>query len=77
MVVHDLRPHANLVVTEDVYVATELNDMESLAASDDGQAIFYVGHSGWGPGQLENGAGRRVVVGAACHVPSMSSANTT
>ena len=54
MAVHDLRPHANLVVTEDLYVATELNAMESLAASDDGQAIFYVGHSGWGAGQLEN-----------------------
>jgi len=53
MVVHDVRPHANLLVTEDVYVATELNAMESLAASDEGQALFYIGHSGWGPGQLE------------------------
>ena len=54
MAVHDQRPLANLVVTDDLYVATELNAMESLAASDDGQAVFYVGHSGWGPGQLEN-----------------------
>jgi putative transcriptional regulator len=54
MVIHDLRPHANLVVTDDLYVATELNAMESLAASDDGQAIYYIGHSGWGPGQLES-----------------------
>jgi putative transcriptional regulator len=54
MAVHDLRPHANLVVTEDMYLATELDDMESLAASDEGQAVFYIGHSGWGPGQLEN-----------------------
>jgi putative transcriptional regulator len=53
MVVHDLRVHANLVVTEDLYVATELNAMESLAGSEDGQATFYVGHSGWGAGQLE------------------------
>ena len=54
MALHDQRPHANLVVTEDVYVATELNAMESLAGSDEGQVLFYVGHSGWGPGQLEN-----------------------
>jgi putative transcriptional regulator len=54
MVIHDLRPHANLIVTEDVYIATELNDMESLAGSDEGQASFFIGHSGWGPGQLES-----------------------
>ncbi|HZW31421.1 MAG TPA: YqgE/AlgH family protein [Isosphaeraceae bacterium] len=53
MAVHDQRPMANLVVTEDLYVATELNAMELLAASDEGQANFYVGHSGWGPGQIE------------------------
>ncbi len=53
MAVHDSRPHANLLVTDDVFIATELHDMESLAGSDEGQAIFYIGHSGWGPGQLE------------------------
>src|SRR5262249_43235175 len=53
MALHDQRPLANLVVTEELFVATELNAMELLAASEDGQAIFYVGHSGWGPGQLE------------------------
>ena len=54
MAVHDQRPLANLVVTDLIYVATELNAMELLAASEEGQAVFYVGHSGWGPGQLEN-----------------------
>jgi putative transcriptional regulator len=54
MAVHDQRAHANLVVTEDIYVATELNSMESLASSDDGAVLFYIGHSGWGPGQLES-----------------------
>lgn len=54
MALHDQRPLANLVVTDDLFVATELSAMELLAASDDGQAIFYVGHSGWGPGQLEH-----------------------
>jgi len=53
MAVHDLRAHANLVLTEDIYVATELNAMEALAGSDLGQVLFYIGHSGWGPGQLE------------------------
>jgi putative transcriptional regulator len=54
MALHDYRPLANLVVTDEVFVATELSAMELLAASDDGHAVFYVGHSGWGPGQLEN-----------------------
>jgi putative transcriptional regulator len=54
MAVHDQRPLANLVITDDLFVATELSAMELLAATDEGQAIFYVGHSGWGPGQLEH-----------------------
>jgi putative transcriptional regulator len=53
MAIHDMRMHANLVVTDELFVATELNAMESVAGSPDGQALFYVGHSGWGPGQLE------------------------
>ncbi len=54
MAVHDMRPHANLIVTDDIYVATELNAMESVAGSEEGQALFYVGHAGWGAGQLES-----------------------
>jgi putative transcriptional regulator len=54
MAIHDRRPLANLVVADDLYVATELSAMELLATSDEGRVIFYVGHSGWGPGQLEN-----------------------
>ena len=54
MAIHDLGPHANLIVTDEIFIATELSDMESLAGSDEGRAIFYVGHSGWGPGQLEH-----------------------
>src|SRR5262245_23611020 len=54
MALHDQRPLANLVVNDDLFVATELSAMELLAATDEGQALFYVGHSGWGPGQLEN-----------------------
>jgi putative transcriptional regulator len=53
MALHDQRPYANIIVTEDLYVGIELNAMEALAGSDDGQAVFYVGHAGWGPGQLE------------------------
>jgi putative transcriptional regulator len=53
MAVHDQRTHANLVVTEEVYVATELNSMEALASAVAGQVFFYIGHAGWGPGQLE------------------------
>ncbi len=56
MAVHDQRPHANLVVTEDLYVATEPTPWSPLAGSDDGQVLFYIGHSGWGPGQLETEA---------------------
>jgi putative transcriptional regulator len=54
MTVHDQRPLANLVVADDLYVATELSAMEVLAASDEGRVVFFVGHSGWGPGQLES-----------------------
>jgi putative transcriptional regulator len=51
--VHDQRPYANIVVTNEIYVATDLNSMQSVASSEEGHALFYVGHSGWGPGQLE------------------------
>ncbi|MDG3005010.1 YqgE/AlgH family protein [Paludisphaera mucosa] len=54
MAVHDRRPLANLLVGEDLYVATELGAMESLAASADGRVRFFAGHAGWGPGQLED-----------------------
>jgi putative transcriptional regulator len=54
MALHDLRLLANLVVTEDVYVATELNAMEALTGSSEGRALFYLGHAGWGAGQLES-----------------------
>jgi putative transcriptional regulator len=54
MAIHDLSTHANLSVTDEIFIATELAAMELLAASEEGRANFYVGHSGWGPGQLEN-----------------------
>jgi putative transcriptional regulator len=54
MALHDQRSLANLIVNDDLFVATELDAMELLAADNDGQGRFYVGHSGWGPGQLEN-----------------------
>jgi putative transcriptional regulator len=57
MAVHDQRALANLVITDELCVATELSAMEVLAASDEGRSIFFVGHSGWGPGQLENELG--------------------
>jgi putative transcriptional regulator len=53
MALHDVRTQGDVVLAEDLYVATELSAMESLAASEDGRVLFYVGHSGWGPGQLE------------------------
>ena len=57
MALHENRSLANLVVADDIYVATELNIMESLAGSEEGRVLFYLGHSGWGPGQLENELG--------------------
>jgi putative transcriptional regulator len=54
MALHDRRPMADILVAEGLYVATELAAMESLAASAEGRVLFYAGHSGWGPGQLED-----------------------
>jgi putative transcriptional regulator len=54
MVVHDQQSFANIRVGDELYVATELGAMLELASSDKGRAVFYVGHAGWGPGQLES-----------------------
>lgn len=54
MALHDRRGLANMVLTDDIYVATELATMESLISSAEGQVRFILGHSGWGPGQLES-----------------------
>ena len=54
MALHDRRPMADILVAEGIYVATELAAMESLAASTEGRVLFYAGHAGWGPGQLED-----------------------
>ena len=76
MAIHDQRPHANLVVTEDIYVATELNAMESLAGSEQGAVLFYVGHSGWGPASSK--ASWPMARGSCCPPPpNTSSAPTT
>lgn len=53
MAVHDQRSAADIVVQDDLYVATDLNTMERLAGTGEGRARFFVGHSGWGSGQLE------------------------
>jgi putative transcriptional regulator len=53
MALHDRRPMADIIVRDDLYVATGLNAMEALAGSPEGRVHFYVGHSGWGGGQLE------------------------
>jgi hypothetical protein len=46
MALHDRRALANLVVTDELFVATELDAMELLAADDVGQGRFYVaGHA--------------------------------
>jgi putative transcriptional regulator len=54
MAVHDRRSLANLVIAPGVYLATELDAMEALATSAEGRVLFYLGHSGWGAGQLES-----------------------
>ncbi len=53
LVLHDQPSLANIVVGEDIYLATELSDMERLVNTTEGRAHFYIGHSGWGAGQLE------------------------
>lgn len=53
MALHDHRSLANLVLAPDLYLATELSTMETLAATAGGNVRFYLGHAGWGAGQLE------------------------
>ena len=63
MALHDQPALANLTVTEDLFVATEMSAMELLVTSDEGQAQFYIGHSGWGPGPArERNSGRLMAV---------------
>jgi putative transcriptional regulator len=54
MALHDDRHLADVVVMEDLYFATDLRAMEALASSNESRAVFYYGHSGWAPGQLES-----------------------
>jgi len=53
MAVHERRDLMNLAVTDEIFISTELDAMEELAGTESGRVLFYVGHSGWGPGQLE------------------------
>jgi putative transcriptional regulator len=54
MAVHERRDLMNLALTDDLFISTELDAMEELAGMESGRVLFYVGHSGWGPGQLES-----------------------
>jgi putative transcriptional regulator len=56
MAVHDQRSLADIIVHDELFVATSLNTMERLAGTGEGEvrARFFVGHSGWGSGQLES-----------------------
>jgi putative transcriptional regulator len=69
MALHDDSKLGDVVVMEDLYFATDLRVMEALAASSGSRAIFYYGHSGWGPGQLESelAEGSWLVLRAAPH----------
>ena len=73
MAIHDVTPHANLIVTDEIYVATELSDMESLAESDEGRVIFYVGHSGWGPASSKTSSPK----GRGCCCPPSRTTSST
>lgn len=53
MALHDQAEFANITIADDLYLATEIPEMERLAGSPEGRVLFYMGHSGWGPGQLE------------------------
>jgi putative transcriptional regulator len=68
---HDDPSLADVTVLEGLHFATDLQTMENLAGSNEKRAIFYYGHSGWGPGQLEEelAQGAWLVLGAtADHV---------
>jgi putative transcriptional regulator len=54
MAMHERPDLTNLPVTDGIFISTELEAMEELAGTETGRVVFYVGHSGWGPGQLES-----------------------
>ena len=56
MVLHGDQSLSQMQVLSGVYFSTEKETVEQLVAGDeDGRPVkFFVGHSGWGSGQLEN-----------------------
>ncbi|MGL5095177.1 MAG: YqgE/AlgH family protein, partial [Planctomycetia bacterium] len=52
MAVHGRPDLGNLRVTDELFLTTDKAEMERLVAAGE-SAIFFLGHAGWGPGQLE------------------------
>lgn len=40
-------------VTDELFLTTSLDILEAIALSDSAEALITLGHTGWGPGQLE------------------------
>ncbi|MBL9124552.1 MAG: YqgE/AlgH family protein, partial [Planctomycetaceae bacterium] len=53
MAVHTLPSASDLDVIEGMYFTAGADDLRELAAQAEPRARFFIGHAGWGPGQLE------------------------
>jgi putative transcriptional regulator len=54
MAVHSDASLAEMEIIPGVYFAAQRDHLEQLLQQDEHDFIFFVGHSGWGGGQLEN-----------------------
>ena len=70
MVLHDQRPFANLVVAEDLFVATELNAMEVAGRLRGRPSSFLRWPFRLGTRPARDRAGRGVMAGSAGHRPT-------
>jgi putative transcriptional regulator len=52
MVVHEQPLLADVRITDGLFVAADKRTVEPLVTSEHGPVLFFIGHAGWGPGQL-------------------------
>lgn len=54
MAIHTIAALSEIEVVEGLYFSASAEGLRELAAGSEAEVRFFVGHAGWGPGQLEN-----------------------